>query len=409
MERARLHEDRGLSLKALRHIRFIGKGAFGSVRLVVHARTGSRYALKRVKKSDADAELEVRKECEILGSIRNSFVVTLIQTFETESSIYILTELITGGQLYAQMTERMGVLSRKQAQFFVGSIVIIMEALHLMNIVYRDLKPENVMLDTQGYIKLVDFGLAKRLDDGMKTFSVVGTTYYMAPEIVQGHGYLFEVDFWAVGVMLYELMCGRVPFGAEADDEQTIFASAMEDPLVFPERFNDSAGKKLIEGLLTKDPTKRLGVNGGWHEVKDHKFFKAIGNKDLFSKLISRELAPPFVPDQELFSKEDEIDVSGSDMEEFSGDSCDDLLEKAKVLQLFRMFDTTGRGKISKEELARVMRTLNPEAFSSEAKVDQLMMVLDANGDGWIDFKEFLDFVYGSAQSDESNLFALLL
>merc|ERR1719199_1596233 len=181
----------------------------------------------------------------MLGEIDHPFILQLVKSFYTDSSIYILTELITGGQMHEQM-QKMGVLTRKQAQFYVGSLVLILEFLHDKNIVYRDLKPENVMLDPQGYLKLVDFGLAKKLDTG-KTYTFSGTLFYMAPEVIEGHGYTICVDVWSLGVMFYEFVCGSMPFGDGSVDDAEILTSVLGDKLEFPTKYNDNAGKKLLQ------------------------------------------------------------------------------------------------------------------------------------------------------------------
>ncbi|CAE7943516.1 for, partial [Symbiodinium sp. KB8] len=267
-ERAKL-QDWTLSLKNLRHVRMIGVGAFGSVRLVEHVKTGARYALKRIKKEDGQVPMEIQEECNLLGMASHPFVLQLVKSFQTEKSLYILTELITGGQLYEQMRDKMGTASRRHAQFYTGSLVLILEALHLAGVAYRDLKPENVMLDSQGYVKLVDFGLAKDMRDQSKTFTIVGTVYYMAPDIFAGRGYGLEVDYWSLGIMLYELVCGRLPFGNESAEEDDIIAAVLEETLAFPPKYNDNAGKNLMERLLCKDPAERIGSRDGWQEVKE--------------------------------------------------------------------------------------------------------------------------------------------
>ncbi|CAE7816886.1 pkaC [Symbiodinium necroappetens] len=119
----------------------IGVGAFGSVRLVEHVKTGARYALKRIKKEDGQVPMEIQEECNLLGMASHPFVLQLVRSFQTEKSLYILTELITGGQLYEQMRDKMGTASRRHAQFYTGSLVLILEALHLAGVAYRDLKP----------------------------------------------------------------------------------------------------------------------------------------------------------------------------------------------------------------------------------------------------------------------------
>merc|ERR1740123_355062 len=218
MNRIRL-QDTDMTLKELKQSMVIGTGAAGVVRLVRHKKTQMRYALKRVLKETGIVPEEVRRECSLLAETDHPFIMTLVKTFETAKSVYILSELITGGELHGAIRQIPTVLSRAQAQFYTGSLVIVLEELADRSIVYRDLKPENVMLDQQGYLKLVDFGIAKKLTEGKnQTFTVIGTPHYMAPEVLQGRGYGVEVDIWSLGVLLFEFFCGYFPFADDLDN-----------------------------------------------------------------------------------------------------------------------------------------------------------------------------------------------
>eukprot|EP00439_Symbiodinium_sp_Y106_P057351 s1665_g8.t1 len=337
MNRIRL-QDTNFGLKDLIQVKVIGAGAAGVVRLVEHKSTGMRYALKRVKKVDGEVPEEVQRECSLLKDIDHPFIMTQVNTFETKKSVYILTELITGGELHGAIREIPTVLSRAQAQFYTGSLVIVLEELSERNILYRDLKPENVMLDAQGYLKLIDFGIAKKLPEGeSKTFTmklgcVIGTPHYMAPEVMRGHGYGTEVDLWSMGVMLYEFVCGYLPFADDLDDPT-------EDPLQFASSYKDANGKTLMKGLLTRQPRKRLGSGiGGWEDAcREHCegsfvrtamaklacdvrgadfFLQGHQGGCVFDKLLGRELQPPWEPKGETYCDPEELDVNLSDQDE---------------------------------------------------------------------------------------------
>merc|ERR1712137_1134922 len=144
-------------------------------------------------------------------------------------------------------------------------MVLVLEALADRSNIYRDLKPENVMLDSQGYLKLVDFGIAKKLQEGKpQTFTVIGTPHYMAPEILTGRGYSLEVDIWSLGVMQYEFVCGYLPFADDLDDPTEVCQAVLRSPLKFPSRYKDQEGRACMEGMLCRHPKKRLGggING---------------------------------------------------------------------------------------------------------------------------------------------------
>eukprot|EP00434_Breviolum_minutum_P035603 symbB.v1.2.031517.t1/scaffold3666.1/size52310/3 len=385
------------------HVRSIGVGSFGSVRMVEHVKTSARYALKRIKKVNGKVPEEVQEECKLLATVSHPFVLQMVKSFETEKGIYILTELITGGQLYEQMRDKMGAVSRRHAQFYIGSLVLILEALHIAGVAYRDLKPENVMLDSQGYLKLVDFGLAKDLMDGSKTFTVVGTVYYMAPEIFGGTGYSLEADFWSLGVLLYEMVCGKLPFGNESIEEDQIIAAIMEEELVFPPKYNDNAGKNLIERFLVKTPAERIGNNEGWAEVKDHKFFKVVKG-DLFTQILSREMSPPLLPEGEEYSKEELLSeiITLSDAEELADDELLKVQECAKAV--WQKLDVEKKGVVPSEELAMVLASA--EIDMTRMQIDALVEAVDTKVDG-ITFTTFCAFLEHSDLDASALLRAL--
>lgn len=314
-------QDTSVNLKDVRHIRTIGAGAAGIVRLVQHKKTQVRYALKRVKKHHGKIPDEVQRECDLLAQNDHPFIMALVKTFETPKYVYILTELITGGELHAAIRTIPTVLSRPQAQFYTGSLVIVLEELSDRNIVYRDLKPENVMLDAQGYLKLIDFGIAKKLEEGKsRTFTMIGTPHYMAPEVMRGHGYSTEVDLWSLGVMLFELVCGYLPFADELDDPTEVCTAVLKHNLTFPSRYRDQHGRALMQGLLCRQPKKRCGSGiHGFEDVKNAEYFK-VGHQggDLFNKIMGRELDPPVTPKGETYCAEDDQN-DPSDLEDMGG------------------------------------------------------------------------------------------
>jgi len=388
-------KDTSVSLKALKHKRLIGAGSFGSVRMVEHKKTGLRYALKRIRKNkNGTVPDEVQQECNLLSEIEHPFILTLVTTFQTAKSIYLLTELLTGGQLHEQVTEKMGVLSRKHSQFYIGALTLILEALHDRHIVFRDLKPDNVMLDNQGYVKLVDFGLAKKLDlENPRTFTACGTMLYMAPEVINGEGYAFECDIWSLGIVFFELVCGCYPFGDGADCVDDILCEVMTKQLEIPARYGDNSGKKLLQGLLTKESEKRLGTGpNGWEDIKAAKFFKQGVQGNLFSQITGRELAAPLCPEGEKYSNEKALaeEVTLSDADELGADEPVDFA--CRLLTTFSKFDLDGDGRIDRAELGLILTKIDPKTFTDDV-IDQLMVSIDVNGDNHINYDEFVAWI----------------
>jgi cGMP-dependent protein kinase len=184
---------------------------------------------------------------------------------------------------------RLHLLKECDAKFYIGCIVGIIEHLHERDIVYSDLKPENIVVDAQGYPKLIDFGTAKVING--RTYTIVGTPHYMAPEIVTGQGYGLSADYWAIGIMLYEFLYGYVPFGEDENDPYNIYEKVQEHRLIFPQWIdNKNKVKEFISQLLSKNPASRL--RGSFEKLKSHQWFIGLN----WDKITSKELKAPFIP-----------------------------------------------------------------------------------------------------------------
>eukprot|EP01016_Furgasonia_blochmanni_P047968 TRINITY_DN7100_c0_g3_i4.p1 TRINITY_DN7100_c0_g3~~TRINITY_DN7100_c0_g3_i4.p1 ORF type:complete len:215 (-),score=33.39 TRINITY_DN7100_c0_g3_i4:493-1137(-) len=191
--------------------------------------------------------------------------MNFIKTFKDDISVYFLVEYVRGMELFDVIRD-IGLLTSYDSQFYIGSLILALEYLHTQSIIYRDLKPENVMVDHEGYVKLIDMGTAKILKgkgsgSGNRTFTIIGTPHYMAPEILTGKGYSYLVDLWSVGVCLYEFMCGMVPFGEEAEDPYEIYEEVIKKDIKYPSYLKDKRARKLMEQLLNKTPEARWEVH----------------------------------------------------------------------------------------------------------------------------------------------------
>ncbi|XP_026978252.1 RAC-gamma serine/threonine-protein kinase isoform X2 [Sagmatias obliquidens] len=275
------------------YLKLLGKGTFGKVILVREKASGKYYAMKILKKEVIIAKDEVAHtltESRVLKNTRHPFLTSLKYSFQTKDRLCFVMEYVNGGELFFHLS-RERVFSEDRTRFYGAEIVSALDYLHSGKIVYRDLKLENLMLDKDGHIKITDFGLCKEgITDAatMKTFC--GTPEYLAPEVLEDNDYGRAVDWWGLGVVMYEMMCGRLPFYNQ--DHEKLFELILMEDIKFPRTLSSDA-KSLLSGLLIKDPNKRLG--GGPDDAKEimrHSFFSGVNWQDVYDK----KLVPPFKP-----------------------------------------------------------------------------------------------------------------
>lgn len=266
----------------------IGQGYYGKVRLARKRDTGEYYAIKSIHKSlllNNNNVQSVFTERNILASCQHPFIVSLYYTFQSQTKFYLCLEFVPGGDLFRHMSTH-GQLSLDEARFYVAEISLALEFLHNIGVVYRDLTPENILLDEQGHIKLTDFGLSKELKNEKVTSTFVGTNEYLAPEIIMNQEYSFPIDWWALGIIFYEMLIGYTPF--YSPNRNKVFKSITEDEIPLTDDL-DPLAASLILGLLLKDPSKRFGIK----EIKKHPLFDGMD----WDKVEKRQLKPYFVPD----------------------------------------------------------------------------------------------------------------
>ena len=252
----------------------LGTGTFGRVRLCRHKTLNKHFALKILKKQEILRMKQVDHilaEAAILSEIHHPFIVNMLKGFMDDDRLYILLEYVIGGELFSHL-RKAGKFPNDVAKFYSSEVMLAFEYLHSLDIVYRDLKPENLLLDVQGHIRITDFGFAKKVPE--RTFTLCGTPEYLAPEIIQSKGHGKAVDWWALGILLYEMLVGYPPFFD--DSPFKIYEKILEGKLQFP-KWIDPRAKDLIKGLLTIDHTKRLGtLKRGVQDIKKHKFYAGI-------------------------------------------------------------------------------------------------------------------------------------
>eukprot|EP01112_Ceratiomyxa_fruticulosa_P018548 TRINITY_DN594_c0_g1_i1.p1 TRINITY_DN594_c0_g1~~TRINITY_DN594_c0_g1_i1.p1 ORF type:complete len:439 (+),score=108.18 TRINITY_DN594_c0_g1_i1:321-1637(+) len=283
-------------------LNLVGKGSFGKVMQVRKKDTGEIFAMKVLSKKHIVDHNEVehtKAERNILQKLNHPFLVGLNYSFQTEDKLYFILDYVNGGELFfhLQREKRFG---EERVRFYGAEIVLALEHLHSAGIIYRDLKPENLLLTNEGHICMTDFGLCKEglfsPEDRTETFC--GTPEYLAPEVLAGQGYGKAVDWWSFGSLLYEMLTGLPPFYSQ--DVQEMYRKIMSDKLVFPD-FVSAEARQLLEQLLERDPEKRLSDP---NFIKRQPFFKTIDWEKLFRKLIK----PPFLPDVKSAADTSQID-----------------------------------------------------------------------------------------------------
>jgi CRP-like cAMP-binding protein len=295
---------RQFALADLTRHRIIGRGGYGTVWVVSHEDdSGSKelYALKSINKAaivSAKLHKAVLREKEMLCLLDHPFISSLIASFQDEANLYLVTPLILGGELY-DILQKKKINSRglpfNAAAFYAAGVLEALGYFHRREIAYRDLKLENVLIDDDGYPKIIDLGFAKVVTH--KTFTMCGTMEYLAPEIIIAKGHDTAVDYWAFGVLLFELVAGKSPFFAPRSSQVETFTRILKMEYTVPDFFTESI-KDLVKRLLVRRPTERLGSLASGHlGVQRHAWFleSGIKVKDLLAKRISAPWKPPFV------------------------------------------------------------------------------------------------------------------
>ena len=262
----------------------------GKVKIAKSKRTNEYIVIKILIKSEiikSKQEQHILNELDILEEISHPSIISCVGFTQDEKYLYLAFEFIPGGDLFNLLKIENNFLIDK-AQFYAGQIVFAFEYLHSKNIVYRNLKPENILINKNGYIKIADFQFAKVVTD--RTYTMCGTPGYLAPEIILNRGHGLSVDWWTLGVLLYEMICGVDPFAD--DDPMKIYENILEGNIQFSSHFDDKS-KSLIKHLLEPDLSRRYGnLKNGVNDIKNHLFFKSLN----WDKLLRQEIEAPFIP-----------------------------------------------------------------------------------------------------------------
>jgi serine/threonine protein kinase len=296
-----------VTLKDFKLDKVIGRGSFGKVYLVqknTGADRGEFYALKELKKQAIIERNQVehtKAEREIMEKIDFPFLMKLHYAFQTDTKLYFVMDYLPGGELFFHLKNEHR-LDESRARFYAAEIALGIGHLHAKAIIYRDLKPENILLDRDGHVRMTDFGLSKgNMGAGATTMTFCGTPEYLAPEIVKGDPHDKEVDWWSLGILIYEMLAGVPPF--YSDNVHLMYRLIETSPVRFPPRMSGTV-RDLIVKLLHRDPKQRLGSARDLEEIKAHAWFAGLD----WDKLAAKQLSPPFKP-----AVKGEADVSNVD------------------------------------------------------------------------------------------------
>ncbi|KAG5927482.1 hypothetical protein E4U42_002191 [Claviceps africana] len=303
-----------LNLRNFKVVRTLGTGTFARVCLVRPSNapdtplekdtTGNAevYALKILRKTEVIKLKQVdhvRHERSVLADVAgHPFITNLLASFSDHDHLYMLLDYVPGGELFSYL-RKLRRFDESTARFYAAEIVLVLEYLHEQQggVAYRDLKPENLLLDKDGHIKLVDFGFAKRLgykgDHPVETYTLCGTPEYLAPEVIHNKGHTTAVDWWALGILIYEFLTGYPPFWHQNPIE--IYKQIVKRPVAFPQDapISDQA-KDIIRSFCTVDRSRRLGnLSGGAGRVKAHPFFQSINWDDMLARRRRGPIVPP--------------------------------------------------------------------------------------------------------------------
>ncbi|KAM7534137.1 hypothetical protein Aperf_G00000115931 [Anoplocephala perfoliata] len=283
-------------------IKTVGTGSFGRVCLAQHKRTKQYYAIKILCKAKIVKLKQVEhtlNEKKILSCIDFPLIVALKSHFKDDVNLYMALEFINGGELFS-LIRKEGKFKEDTARFYGAQVVLALEYLHSMDIAFRDLKPENLLIDSYGYLKLTDFGFAKVVRG--RTWTLCGTPEYLAPEIILSKGYSRAVDWWAVGVLIFEMIAGYPPFFA--DQALQVYEKIVAGKVRFP-FFMSTDARALLSNLLQGDTTKRYGnMRNGVADIQSHIWFATIDWVDI----LDRKVKPPYIP-----NVKDEADATNFD------------------------------------------------------------------------------------------------
>ncbi|XP_001650653.2 ribosomal protein S6 kinase beta-2 isoform X5 [Aedes aegypti] len=337
----------------------LGKGGYGKVfqvRKTTGADANSYFAMKVLKKAsivrNQKDTAHTRAERNILEAVRHPFIVELVYAFQTGGKLYLILEYLSGGELFMHL-EREGIFLEDTTCFYLCEIILALEHLHNLGIIYRDLKPENVLLDAQGHVKLTDFGLCKEhIQEGIVTHTFCGTIEYMAPEILTRSGHGKAVDWWSLGALMFDMLTGMPPF--TADNRKNTIDAILKGKLNIP-AYLAADSRDLIRRLMKRQVSQRLGSGPtDGQAVRSHSFFKNVNWDDV----LARRLDPPIKP--VLRSEDDVSQFDTKFTKQIPVDSPDDSTLSESANLIFQGFTYVAPSVLEEMQQPRVVTARSP-------------------------------------------------
>ena len=295
------------TIREYESLSIIGRGAFGEVHVCREIKTGKIYAVKKIKKDvllEKNQIIHIRSEQQFMSKVKSPWIVDLKASFQEDDYLYLIMEFCQGGD-FMNLLIKKDILTEEEARFYTAELILAVESIHKLDCIHRDIKPDNILIDKNGHIKLSDFGLAKISEKlvqpqnfknnknrptHQKNYSCVGTAYYVAPEVLKKTGYSEDIDWWSVGVILFEMLVGYAPFCSEKTKDVCYKVLNWKEFLKIPDDVIISPEAEDLIAKMVDDSDKRLGKNGV-DEIKAHPFFKKIDWNNI------RNTKAPFIPD----------------------------------------------------------------------------------------------------------------
>ncbi|KAK2580133.1 hypothetical protein KPH14_012410 [Odynerus spinipes] len=348
------NEARKFGLEDFNFIKVLGKGSFGKVMLVERKSNPDEvYAVKILKKDviiqDDDVDCTMTEKRILTLAAKHPFLTAIHSCFQTNDRLFFVMEYVNGGDLMFHI-QKARKFDEARARFYAAEVTLALQFLHKHHVIYRDLKLDNILLDQEGHCKLADFGMCKEgiIEGKTTTSTFCGTPDYIAPEILQELEYGASVDWWALGVLMYEMMAGQPPF--EADNEDDLFESILRDDVLYPTWISKEA-VSILKGFMTKNPAKRLGcvvANGGENAIKVHPFFQHMD----WDALEARTVKPPIKP--KVQSKKDALNFDA----EFTREDPELTPEDPEVVSYINQEEFQGFSFVNKD--------FNPARFGAQ-------------------------------------------